>query len=508
MKRTQLLCLALLAACGDLEPDPGDPTLSGVVVTDVGDGTYRLDVDASDEAAWVYFDLDTQRAADAAAWDLGFKRFLVKTNGGSSGDAGVRVAAVATDFDDLDVAPVAGWTEDRPSEDAPTDKPDDILESDIDHAFNQPNAASENGWYDYDPVDHTLSAADVVFVVESDAGRFYKVRFERYYDDAGSPAILTLRFGEIDPPEDTGTIDASEGWTYLRIGDGVVTTTAEALDWDVAISRTILATNGGTSGAGLGGAAWAEASARFDDIDEVSTFGFVGDEELPVPGPPGSGTISQNAVLGEWYDYDPATHAVSPKDRVLLVRGADGERYGKLQILDYEDGAYRLVLEPVTAAPEAATLELDASDGAAWVHIDLTSGRLVDTASASADLGWDIAFSRTRIRTNGGTSGSGVAGAVEMDTKFDDVTAAPSEGYVADEALPLPGPPGSGTYSGNAVLNGWYDYDPTTHTTTARDVAFVVRTAHGDFVKLAVQSWDDGVYTVRVAYAGPERSAF
>ncbi len=509
MKHYAPLALTLLLACNSLEPDPGDPTLTGVVVTDEGGGVYRLDVDASDEASWVLFDFATRSAGSGDAWDVGFRRFLVKTNGGVSGEGGVRVAAVTgTTFDALTRAPVDGWTEDQPGEDAPTDKPDEILESDIDHAFNQPNDVSENGWYDYDPTDHTLSAAAVVYVVEARDSKFYKVAFDRYYDDAGSPAILSLRFGEVDPPDEVGlAVDASSEWTYLKIGAGVVTTTADALDWDVGISRTVFATNGGTSGPGLGGAAWAETS-DFAAVETVSTFGFVEDAELPLPGPPGSGTISSNAILGEWYDYDPATHAVSPKNGVLLVRSADGASYGKLQILAYADGTYRLRLDPVVAEARTATFDLDASDGEAWVHVAITNGAIVETSSASAELTWDIAFSRTRVRTNGGTSGVGDAAATEASSPFAEVSTAPTEGYVADEALPLPGPPGSGTYSGNAVLNGWYDYDPMTHVLSVRDVAFVVRTARGDFVKLAVEAFDDGLYTLRVAYAGPGRSAF
>lgn len=510
MNRNYAIALTLLVACNTLQPDPGEPTLSGIVVTDEGSGLYRLDVDASDESSWVLFDFAKRAAATGDDWDVGFKRFLVKTNGGVSGEGGVRVAAVAgASFEALTRAPVDGWTEDRPGEDAPTDKPDEILESDIDHAFNQPNDASENGWYLYDPTDHTLSAADLVYVVEARDGKFYKVAFERYYDDAGSPAILTLRFGEVDAPEEVGlAVDASSDWTYLKIGAGIVTTSADALDWDIGISRTIFATNGGTSGPGAGGATWADEGADFGALDSVSTFGFVADAELPIPGPPGSGTISQNAILGEWYDYDPVTHAVSPKDRVLLVRGADGTSYGKLHILHYEDGAYRLRLEPVVAEVRDATFELDASDGEAWVHVALANGGVVETASASAELTWDIAFSRTRVRTNGGTSGAGDAAAVEASAPFAEITIAPNEGWIEDEALPLPGPPGSGTYSGNAVLNGWYDYDPMTHVLSVRDAAFVVRTAHGDYVKLAVEAFEDGLYTLRVAYAGPGRSTF
>lgn len=507
MKLHHLLPL-LLFACTPLEPDEGEPTLTGLVVTDEGGGVFRLDVDASDESKWVLFDLGARAVGAQDAWDLGFKRFLVKTNGGASGEGGVRVAAMAnTAFGDLDRAPSTGWVEDIEKEDVDSEKPDEILEADIAHAFNQPNDASENGWYDYDPTDHTLSPAPVVFVVQARDGRFYEVAFERYYDDAGSPAILTLRFAEIDGPEATGLeVDATSGWTYLKIGAGVVAAAPDSLDWDVGFSRTVLRTNGGTSGPGNGGAAWSEVD--FAAADEVPTIGFVVDEELPVPGPPGSGTISANRVLGEWYDYDPVTHVVSPKDRALLVRGADGSSYGKLQILSYADGVHRVLFVRTSAVPATVRRTVDASDAEAWVHFSLRTGEVVETASASADGHWDVAFSRTRVRTNGGTSGDGDAAAIEIAAPIDTVTAAPAEGYAMDEALPLPGPPGSGTYSGNPVLAAWYDYDPHTHAIAARDVTFVIRTADGSFAKLAIEAFDDGVYTFAIAYAGPNGSTF
>ena len=38
--------------------------------------------------------------------------------------------------------------------------------------------------------------------------------------------------------------------------------------------------------------------------------------------------------------------------------------------------------------------------------------------------------------------------------------------YAADAMLPVPGPPGSGEYSGSPTLAAWYDYDATTHAVT------------------------------------------
>ena len=77
-----------------------------------------------------------------------------------------------------------------------------------------------------------------------------------------------------------------------------------------------------------------------------------------------------------------------------------------------------------------------------------------------------------------------------------------------DEMLPIPGPPGSGESSGNPVLANWYDYDMETHVTSPKDAAFILKTASGDFVKLQVIEYQDGVMTLDWAYAGPGQTTF
>ena len=206
MRSTYLALLLLALACDTLEPDRGGPALEGIRVTDEGNGVYRLEVDASDKEAWVYFDLDARTSVDAPAdlstsleWDLAFRRFFVKSNGGVSGPAGVRVAPLPNvAFDALEQAPETGWIEDRPKAADGSDAPDEVIRDDVDFTFNRANDASENGWYLYDPTDHTLSPAPVVFAIESKLGDFYKLELLRYYDDAGSPGFLTLRFAAIE----------------------------------------------------------------------------------------------------------------------------------------------------------------------------------------------------------------------------------------------------------------------------------------------------------------------
>lgn len=195
-----------IAACS-LEADPGESTFSGVEVVDQGDGVFGLEVDASDRNAWVYFSFAKRSGIEAPVepksspgWDLGFKRFLVKSNGGVSGTGEVEVAAVTrVTFDALREPPASGYLQDAPRPPPDPGTPDNVLQPEANFAFNVDNGVSKAGWYHYDPTTHKLSPAAVVYVVKALGGRFYKVAFVGYYDDAGSPGILTLRFAKITP---------------------------------------------------------------------------------------------------------------------------------------------------------------------------------------------------------------------------------------------------------------------------------------------------------------------
>jgi hypothetical protein len=136
-----LAIVALLAACGGAaaEPDaaPSDdcdetallpPDWSPVAAVadgaldDLGGGVIRIDASGTGAAAgspYLYVDLDAAvpskvaiddvTSFDSTAWDLGFKRYVVRSNGGDSGPGGVEVAIVpGDDLDAITAAPPAG----------------------------------------------------------------------------------------------------------------------------------------------------------------------------------------------------------------------------------------------------------------------------------------------------------------------------------------------------------------------------------------------------------------
>lgn len=440
--------LSLLVACGG---DPTDDPMQGpghsghddhnssnhdpgaqpgkVQVTDLGSGVQRLVVDATDDAAWIEVDLALPGEAQSDGWDLRISRFRVRTNGGVSGDGGMEVAPlVGVGLAEVSKAPSDGYVTDAAKEGADPETPDFVPDQDVLGAFELENSASETGWYAYDPMNHVLSPADVTYAVRGRGGDYYALRFVDYYDAVGTPGFVTFDLTPIEAPDldPLDALDASR--TQFLTVDGQLVDDSDPLGWDLSISRTWMVTNSGMSGAGVGGARWAEDGADFERVTEAPTVGFLQDELMPLPGPPGSGEAPGNPVLNDaengWYDYDPMTHQVSPKAGVILVRGADGG-YAKVAVEAYSVGVYRLRIASIPAKPETAAAEVTLAS--TYTVVDLSTGRVTaEVEDPTAIQGWDLAFTADRVLTR--------AGAVAL-ADFDGAATATTEGFVADEGV-------------------------------------------------------------------------
>ncbi|MDD9934672.1 MAG: HmuY family protein [Myxococcales bacterium] len=193
------LALGCAAELGTSDGDEQDPPAAGGITTvDNGDGTYTTLVDASDGEAWLTFDFESgERVLEGdEAWDLGFQRFEIKSNGGISGDGRVVVAALAgADFEALERAPGGEYVEDAADGDDEDEDPD--------YAF-----LVGDGWYSYDPTDHTLSPQDVLYVVRTVEQGYFKLQMLDYYDEAGSSGFPRFLWAEVDAP--AGDISVTE----------------------------------------------------------------------------------------------------------------------------------------------------------------------------------------------------------------------------------------------------------------------------------------------------------
>ena len=150
---------------------------------------FQTTVDATSYDDWVYLDLDTRTVVtpstpeDSLEWDLAFQRQNIALNGGESGTGGVHVAAFSGYYDQFDTNTQAsphGWVTD--TEDADGD--------------GNPEFAL-GGWYDYDPMTHTLSPADMLYFVQTVEGDYFRLRFTGYYDSSETGGFVGFESGQI-----------------------------------------------------------------------------------------------------------------------------------------------------------------------------------------------------------------------------------------------------------------------------------------------------------------------
>lgn len=185
------LALLLLSACApDLRDEyafdgalPGTDHIKSVVQAD---GSTLSVVDATNKTSYVYFDLDTGKEVEGAvavetqSWDLSFQRFKISSNGGGSGPGKVKIAALkAVKFADLTVAPKDGYEVDT-----------------AESLFT----TFEGGWYNYDLNVHKLVVRDLLYVVLSGDGAYFKIQMLDYYDSNGTAAKPSFKWGKLSPP--------------------------------------------------------------------------------------------------------------------------------------------------------------------------------------------------------------------------------------------------------------------------------------------------------------------
>jgi hypothetical protein len=104
---------------------------------------------------------------------------------------------------------------------------------------------------------------------------------------------------------------------------GTDTTTA---NWDIALQRTNILVNSGSSGKGTT-TAQVLKNTSFDKVTTAPADGYIEDSAQAKAVPPGTGQ--------GWYLYDMTNHAINPAPgRVIVVKTASG-KYAKVEILNY-----------------------------------------------------------------------------------------------------------------------------------------------------------------------------
>ncbi len=123
--------------------------------------------------------------------------------------------------------------------------------------------------------------------------------------------------------------------TGTRVDIDDVTAFKSSTDWDLALRRDLVWTNSGDAGIGIGGAiqiakTFANVTAADADAATLAPERFFDDQCNALKGP-NDETLT---TFSDWYNYNQATHDVTPKDVTYVVRGGTGKRY-KVALLSY-----------------------------------------------------------------------------------------------------------------------------------------------------------------------------
>lgn len=336
-----LVLAALLGCTGDIgentktsEGDSTNACVSGV------DGVITTTLDATSEEEWVYFDFESCGVATVidpqadVGWDLAVRRFNPKLNGGVSGSGGVEVTAIdGADFDALSEAPKTVYASDAEDDDE-DGVPDYALES----------------WFDYDMADHTLSPADLVYVLRTAEGAYIKLQFDGYYDAAGTAGFVQFSWDFIDPPDsssvsDTG-IDPDTGGgadpdadVSCASGTDLVTTLTDGGESLTVLNSTSseIWTCFSFSTGGQVETGWDFAWMNWDTTTSFHAEGLAlpdQDFDALLDVPEDGWTEGDMDLMDDWYVYDSSTHVLTPKDQVYVLNSASGDTW-KLQITTY-----------------------------------------------------------------------------------------------------------------------------------------------------------------------------
>ncbi len=195
-------------------------------------------------------------------------------------------------------------------------------------------------------------------------------------------------------------------------------------------------------------------------------------------------TESQPVIGDTWYNYDFATHTVSSKGDVYLVKAADYNVY-KYKIETFENQSYTIsyALVDEDGKPSSVqTANIPASDGNPGMF-NLSTGKVIEKDE------WDVAFVTIPlfIPEMGGTiknpglrvnSAAGAEIALVEGADFEAMTSMPN-------ALEFKRDNGAELAIGDQVL----DYNSENHRLTPPDVVYVVKTVNGEYAKLKVMSY-------------------
>lgn len=302
----------------------------------------RIAIDASSSVGFTYLSLADPGGvvvppdpATSTDWHMGFRRFLVRLNGGVAGPGSVSAVNLGNNASASAEEIVALTEQDGKA------AFEAVTEADIPAAgsFVEDGLAPDPGasWFRFDPVAGTLVAnPGAAWMVREASGRGFAVfRVTNLRMQGQRPVGLAIEYRRHEPAGTLGTSgtiegDLSRGPVFLRLADGSEVSLA-GCGWDVSATPDLTIEINAGCGAGtfpLDPALDFTTLVRADDAPEYGGFLSVISGAFPSTVDDASGIF--------WYDIRENSR-MWPTYNVFLVRVDD--RVYKVQIANYYDAA-------------------------------------------------------------------------------------------------------------------------------------------------------------------------
>jgi hypothetical protein len=302
---------------------------TATTVYDNAGGFWTAQIDASSYTTPAYYLFSKRDTVThgVESWSFAGIRTDWKTNSGLSADLGGDVKGIGltlTNFDAVTAADTVGksW------------KSDGV-------------AYFINNWYNYDPVHHTLdNNRNVYTMVDAGGHNYVKFRIDSLVGAAMPPDMGTVYLTYYyNPTADSKALTGSTASVVIPVGantvyfdfsSGTVVTPADpktSTDWDLVFSSYNVGQNSGPNGPAGKAAAFYVFDYMTDptDIDAVTDV-YNGQPPAPMFGDAPSSIFSPTAS-DTWYNYDGATHQLTSKNYVYLLK--TGGKLYKMQIVSY-----------------------------------------------------------------------------------------------------------------------------------------------------------------------------
>jgi len=145
---------------------------------------------------------------------------------------------------------------------------------------------------------------------------------------------------------------------------------------------------------------------------------------------------------------------------------------------------------------ESRTFEINSSSSTTWKYFSFEKNDTVEISDPLNSAGWDLAFQRYRVKTNGGLSGGGMGSAANSYKKgqagFDALTTvSDTASFTADASVQIAVQQGYATYIINPELYTWFAIELAAQGTqiVPSDYIYVVKTASGKYAKVWFKSY-------------------